>query len=86
MNQIIILIACAEGALIIFFGGLIAKSVFKMSDSISSLSEAIATLVKKEDCDKDMQGHCSRINELEQRMRKIESFKSKAEIWHREDC
>ena len=85
MYEIIVLIACAEGALIIFFGGLIAKAVFKMSDSISSLSDAIAKLVKKEDCDKDMQGHCSRINELEQRMRKVECFKSKAEVWHSED-
>lgn len=86
METIWITIACAEGAIILFLGGLIAKAIFKMSDSIQSLINALTEVVKKDDCKSDMGEHCSKIDSLEYRIDKNEKalaeLKAKAEIWH----
>ena len=86
METIWITIACAEGAIILFLGGLIAKAIFKMSDSIQGLTQALAEFVKKDDCKTDMGEHCSKIDSLEYRIDKNEKslaeLKAKAEIWH----
>lgn len=86
METIWITIACAEGAVILFLGGLIAKAIFKMSDSIQGLTNALTEVVKKDDCKTDMGEHCSKIDSLEYRIDKNEKalaeLKAKAEIWH----
>ena len=86
METILIIIASAEGAIILFLGGLIAKAIFKMSDSVSDLTSALTDFVKKDDCKEDMGEHCGKIKSLEDRIGKNEKelteLKSKAEIWH----
>jgi hypothetical protein len=88
METIWITIACAEGAIILFLGGLIAKAIFKMSDSIQGLTKALTEFVKKDDCKTDMGEHCSKIDSLEYRIDKNEKalaeLKAKAEIWHKD--
>ena len=83
---ILIIIASAEGALILFLGGLIAKAIFKMSDSVKDLTKTLSDFVQKDDCKTDMGEHCSKINGLEYRMDKNEKafaeLKAKAEVWH----
>ena len=87
METILIIIASAEGAIILFLGGLIAKAIFKMSDSIQGLTNALTDFVKKEDCKADMGEHCSKIDTLEYRIDKNEkglaALTAKAEIWHK---
>ena len=86
MVEVLIIIASAEGAIILFLGGLIAKAIFKMSDSISGLTKALTDFVKKDDCKEDMGEHCGKIDSLEKRIDKNEKalaeLKAKAEIWH----
>jgi hypothetical protein len=86
MEDILVIIASAEGAIILFLGGLIAKAIFKMSDSIQGLTKALTEFVKKDDCKTDMGEHCSKIDSLEKRIDKgekaFEALKAKAEIWH----
>lgn len=86
METILIIIASAEGAIILFLGGLIAKAIFKMSDSVAGLTKALTEFVKKDDCKTDMGEHCSKIDSLEYRIDKSEKtlaeLKAKAEIWH----
>jgi hypothetical protein len=88
METIWITIACAEGAIILFLGGLIAKAIFKMSDSIQGLTKALTEFVKKDDCKTDMGEHCGKIETLEYRIDKNEKalakLQAKAEIWHKE--
>lgn len=88
MESTWIIIASAEGAVILFLGGLIAKAIFRMSDSISGLTKALTDFVKKDDCKEDMGEHCGKINSLEKRIEKNEKslaeLKAKAEIWHKE--
>ena len=88
MENILIIIASAEGAIILFLGGLIAKAIFRMSDSISALTAALTDFVKKDDCKEDMGDHCTKINGLEYRMDKHEKafaeLKAKAEVWHKD--
>jgi hypothetical protein len=88
METIWITIACAEGAIILFLGGLIAKAIFKMSDSIQSLTKALTEFVKKDDCKTDMGEHCGKIETLEYRIDKQEKelarLQAQAEIWHKE--
>lgn len=88
METIWITIACAEGAIILFLGGLIAKAIFKMSDNISDLTNALTDFVKKDDCKEDMGEHCGKISSLEKRIEKYEKsfaeLKAKAEIWHKD--
>ena len=87
METILIIIASAEGAIILFLGGLIAKAIFKMSDSIQGLTTALTEFVKKDDCKTDMGEHCSKIDSLEYRIDKNEKalaeLKAKAEVWHK---
>lgn len=86
MEETWIIIASAEGAIILFLGGLIAKAIFKMSDSVQGLTTALTEFVKKDDCKTDMGEHCSKIDSLEYRIDKNEKalaeLKAKAEIWH----
>ena len=86
MVEVLIIIASAEGAIILFLGGLIAKAIFKMSDSISGLTKTLTDFVKKDDCKEDMGEHCGKIDSLEKRIDKNEKalaeLKAKAEIWH----
>ena len=86
METIWITIACAEGAIILSLGGLIAKAIFKMSDSIQGLTKALTDFVKKDDCKTDMGEHCEKIDSLEERIgnneKAIAELKAKAEIWH----
>lgn len=88
METIWITIACAEGAIILFLGGLIAKAIFKMSDSIQGLTKALTEFVKKDDCKTDMGEHCGKIETLEYRIDKNEKalakLQAKAEIWHKD--
>lgn len=88
MVEVLIIIASAEGAIILFLGGLIAKAIFKMSDSISGLTKALTDFVKKDDCKEDMGEHCGKIDSLEKRIDKNEKalaeLKAKAEIWHKQ--
>jgi hypothetical protein len=88
METIWITIACAEGAIILFLGGLIAKAIFKMSDSIQGLTKALTEFVKKDDCKTDMGEHCGKIETLEYRIDKNEKalakLQAKSEIWHKE--
>lgn len=88
MESTWIIIASAEGAIILFLGGLIAKAIFRMSDSVQGLTTALTEFVKKDDCKTDMGEHCGKIETLEHRMGKIEKafteLKTKAEIWHKE--
>lgn len=87
MENILIIIAGAEGAIILFLGGLIAKAIFRMSDSISALTAALTDFVKKDDCKNDMGEHCSKIDSLEYRIDRAEKafaeLKAKAEVWHK---
>lgn len=86
MESTWIIIASAEGAVILFLGGLIAKAIFRMSDSVQGLTTALTEFVKKDDCKTDMGEHCSKIDSLEYRIDKNEKalaeLKAKAEIWH----
>lgn len=88
METILIIIASAEGAIILFLGGLIAKAIFKMSDSIQGLTKALTEFVKKDDCKTDMGEHCGKIDSLEKRINENEKslaeLRTKAEIWHKE--
>ena len=88
MENILIIIASAEGAIILFLGGLIAKAIFRMSDSISALTAALTDFVKKDDCKEDMGEHCSKIDSLEFRIDRSEKafaeLKAKAEVWHKD--
>jgi hypothetical protein len=88
METVWISIACAEGAIILFLGGLIAKAIFKMSDSVQGLTKALTEFVKKDDCKTDMGEHCGKIETLEHRIDKHEKafaeLKAKAEIWHKD--
>lgn len=88
MENLLIIIAGAEGAIILFLGGLIAKAIFRMSDSISDLTAALTDFVKKDDCKTDMGEHCSKIDSLEYRVDKAEKsfaeLKAKAEVWHKQ--
>jgi hypothetical protein len=88
MEEILIIIAAAEGAIILFLGGHIAKAIFRMADSIKSLTATLAEFVKKDDCKEDMGDHCTKINGLECRMDKHEKafaeLKAKAEVWHKD--
>ena len=88
MEETWIIIASAEGAIILFLGGLIAKAIFKMSDSIQGLTKALTDFVKKDDCKTDMGEHCGKIETLEHRIAKNEkalaALNAKAEIWHKE--
>lgn len=88
MEDVLIIIAGAEGAIILFLGGLIAKAIFRMSDSISALTAALTDFVKKDDCKTDMGEHCSKIDSLEYRVDKAEKsfaeLKAKAEVWHQQ--
>lgn len=87
METILIIIASAEGALILFLGGLIATAIFRMADNVKNLTAALTDFVKKDDCKEDMGDHCTKINGLEYRMDKHEKafaeLKAKAEVWHR---
>lgn len=87
MEDLLVIIAGAEGAIILFLGGLIAKAIFRMSDSISELTAALTDFVKKDDCKTDMGEHCSKIDSLECRVDKAEKsfaeLKAKTEVWHR---
>ena len=86
METVWISIACAEGTIILFLGGLIAKAIFRMSDSVQGLTTALTEVVKKDDCKTDMGEHCGKIETLEHRIDKNEKslaeLKAKAEIWH----
>jgi hypothetical protein len=86
MESTWIVIASAEGAVILFLGGLIAKAIFRMSDSVQGLTKALTDFVKKDDCKTDMGEHCGKIETLEYRIDKNEKalaeLKAKAEIWH----
>lgn len=88
MEETWIIIASAEGAIILFLGGLIAKAIFKMSDSIQGLTAALTEFVKKDDCKTDMGEHCGKIETLEYRIDRNEKalakLQAKAEIWHKE--
>ena len=88
MESTWIIIASAEGAVILFLGGLIAKAIFRMSDSVQGLTTALTEFVKKDDCKTDMGEHCSKIDSLEYRIDKNEKalaeLKAKAEIWHKQ--
>lgn len=88
MEDVWLIIATAEGAIILFLGGLIAKAIFKMSDSIQGLTTALTEFVKKDDCKTDMGEHCGKIATLEHRIGKNEealtALTAKAEIWHKE--
>ena len=86
METVWISIACAEGTIILFLGGLIAKAIFRRSDSVQGLTTALTEFVKKDDCKTDMGEHCGKIETLEHRIDKNEKslaeLKAKAEIWH----
>jgi hypothetical protein len=86
MEETWIIIASAEGAIILFLGGLIAKAIFKMSDSIQGLTQALTDFVKKDDCKTDMGEHCGKIETLEylidRNEKALAELKAKAEIWH----
>lgn len=86
MDTILIIIASAEGALILFLGGLIAKAIFRMADNVKVLTAALSEFVKNDDCKSDMGEHCTKISDLEYRMGKNEKafaeLKAKAEVWH----
>jgi hypothetical protein len=88
MEETWIIIASAEGAIILFLGGLIAKAIFKMSDSIQGLTKALTEFVKKDDCKTDMGEHCGKIETLVYRIDKQEKglarLQAQAEIWHKE--
>lgn len=83
---ILVIIASAEGALILFLGGLIATAIFRMADNVKHLTATLSDFVKKDDCKSDMGEHCSKINGLEYRLDKNEKafaeLKAKAEVWH----
>lgn len=87
MESILVIIASAEGAIILFLGGLIAKAIFRMDDSLKKLSEALANFVKRDDCKEDMGEHCGKIEMLEGRIdeqeKALNTLLTKAEIWHK---
>lgn len=89
MEAIWISIACAEGAVILALGGLIAKAIFRMADSVNKLTVALADFVKKDDCKEDMGEHCTKMDSIEKRVEKFEkdfvALKAQSEIWHKED-
>lgn len=89
MEDMLVIVASAEGAIILALGGLIAKAIFRMSDSINNLTQTLANFVKKDDCKEDMGKHCGKIDALEKRIDKgekaFEALKAKAEIWHERD-
>jgi uncharacterized coiled-coil DUF342 family protein len=72
MNEILILVICGEGALVMFLGGMIAKAIFKMADSVNDLTKQLSEFVKKDECKTDMGEHCSKMEELEGRIARYE--------------
>lgn len=87
-EHLLIMIASAEGALILLLGGYIAKAIFRMSDSIREMTKTLGEFVKKDECKADMGSHCSEMKLLDKRITKQEQafaeLAAKAELWHRD--
>lgn len=89
MENVLIIIASAEGAIILFLGGLIATAIFRMSDNIATLTATLSSFVKKDDCKTDMGKHCKEMERLSQtlseHMTEFAELRARSEIWHKDD-
>ena len=88
MEHLLIMIASAEGALILVLGGFIAKAIFRMSDNVKELTKALGDFVKKDECKADMGSHCSKMESLDYRLTKQEKsfaeLSTKVEMLHKD--
>ena len=66
----------------IIFSGLLAWIAYELR----SIKGELRTFVLREDCRDDMNGHCERIDKLEEKVdrnvQELEKLKGQAEIWH----
>jgi uncharacterized coiled-coil DUF342 family protein len=89
MTELLILLICGEGTLILFLGGLIAKAIFKMADSVNDLTKQLSEFVKKDECKTDMGEHCSKMEELEDRIggyeKKFVELQTTVNMLHKDD-